>query len=83
MTVAQALAAHASAQIAAAHEADKARRTADGAGEPVIDEGPPSFAVSWAFEAIAIGMSRSKDDQGRPADIAVRPQLSATTPASR
>ena len=61
MTVAEVLAAHARAQIAAALEADEAHRAADGADAPVIDEGPPSFAVSWAFEATVIGMSRSKD----------------------
>ncbi len=61
MTVAQVLAAHASAQIAAAHEADEAHRAAEIAGEVVIDEGPPSFAVTWAFEATVIGMSRPKN----------------------
>ena len=61
MTVSEVLAAHASAQIAAALQADEAHRAADGIETILIEEGPPSFAVSWAFEATVIGMSRSKD----------------------
>jgi len=56
MTVAEALGAHASAQIAAAREADARRRVAvEGEPELVPDE-PRSFVETWAIQTTVIGV---------------------------
>jgi hypothetical protein len=54
MTVAEALGAHASAQIARAREADEQLRTAN-TGEPeLIPEEPQSFIETWGVQATVI-----------------------------
>lgn len=59
MTVAEALSAHASAQIAAARAADEARRSGDGAHQCVVEDEPRSFVDTWAVRATVIGHSRT------------------------
>ena len=58
MTVAEVLAAHASAQITAAKTADEARRLVDESSLVVLEEAA-SFVVSWRCEATVIGSGRS------------------------
>jgi hypothetical protein len=59
MTVSEALAAHASAQMAAARVSDEARRVAiDPELIPSRPE-PRSFIESWAISATVIGVSRA------------------------
>jgi hypothetical protein len=55
-TVSQVLAAHAAAQIAAAQEADLARRT-EGPAKP-SGAHCTSFTVSWAAVAMCIGFKK-------------------------
>ena len=56
MTVAEALGAHASAQIAAARVADEKRRTCI-EGEPELaPEEPRSFIETWDVQATVIGV---------------------------
>jgi hypothetical protein len=59
MTVAEALGAHASAQIAAARAADEARRTANEAEPELVPDETRSFVDSWAVQTQVIGMSRA------------------------
>ena len=59
MTVSEALAAHASAQMAAARSADEARRVAIEPEQIGFDEEPRSFIESWAISATVIGCSPS------------------------
>jgi hypothetical protein len=56
MTVAEALGAHASAQIARAREADEQLRTANEAEPELIPEEPHSFIESWAVQTTVIGV---------------------------
>jgi hypothetical protein len=56
MTVAEALGAHASAQIAAAREADEQRRTAAKAEPELIPTEPRSFLETWGVQATVIGI---------------------------
>lgn len=58
MTVSEALAAHASAQMAAARAADEARRVAADPDQIEIMEEPRSFVDSWAITAKVIGVKR-------------------------
>ena len=59
MTVAEALGAHASAQMAAAMAADEARRVfSDPEQAPVLEE-CRSFVERWAVSATVIGLSRT------------------------
>jgi predicted component of type VI protein secretion system len=61
MTVSEALAAHAGAQMAAARASDHARRVADDpdqAWPQVTREEPRSFIESWAINATVIGICR-------------------------
>ena len=58
MTVSEALAAHASAQMAAARAADEARRTAVDVEQVSVMEEPRSFVETWAINATVIGQSR-------------------------
>lgn len=58
MTVSEALAAHASAQMAAARAADEARRVAADPDQIEIMEEPRSFVDSWAITAMVIGVKR-------------------------
>lgn len=60
MTVSEALAAHASAQMAAARAADEARRVAIDCEqfEAEVEQEPRSFVESWAINATVIGMNR-------------------------
>jgi hypothetical protein len=58
MTVSEVLAAHASAQMAAARAADEARRVAIDAEQIEVAAEPRSFVESWAINATVIGMSR-------------------------
>jgi hypothetical protein len=60
MTVSEVLAAHASAQMAAARAADEARRVAiDCEQVEVVAAEPRSFVESWAINATVIGMARA------------------------
>ena len=56
MTVAEALGAHASAQIAAAREADERRRTANEAELELMPDEPQSFVETWGVQATVIGV---------------------------
>jgi hypothetical protein len=56
MTVAEALGAHASAQIAAARKADEQRRTANEADPKLAAEEPRSFVETWGVQATVIGV---------------------------
>lgn len=58
MTVAQALAAHATAQIAAAREADEKRRVTTEPEMRTVAEEPRSFIETWAVQATVIGLCR-------------------------
>jgi hypothetical protein len=58
MTVSEVLAAHASAQMAAARAADEARRVAIDSEQIEAAAEPRSFVESWAINATVIGMSR-------------------------
>ena len=55
MTVAEALGAHASAQIAAARQADEQLRTANAAEPQFLGEEPCSFIDTWDVQATVIG----------------------------
>jgi hypothetical protein len=58
ITVSQALAAHAAAQVAAAQDADLASHTADRQpARPAVEHGA-SFTVSWASVAMCIGFKK-------------------------
>jgi hypothetical protein len=54
MTVAEALGAHASAQIAAAQKADEQRRTAVETGAELLPEESRSFVETWGVRATVI-----------------------------
>jgi hypothetical protein len=54
MTVAEALGAHASAQIAAARKADEQRRTATEAESACVPEESRSFIETWGVRATVI-----------------------------
>jgi hypothetical protein len=56
MTVAEALGAHASAQIAAAQKADEELRTATVAEPELIPAESRSFVETWAVQATVIGV---------------------------
>jgi hypothetical protein len=56
MTVAEALGAHASAQIAAARKADEQRRTANESEPELVQEEPRSFVETWDVQATVIGV---------------------------
>jgi hypothetical protein len=56
MTVAEALGAHASAQIAAAREADERRRTANEAEPELVPDQSRSFVETWGIQATVIGV---------------------------
>jgi hypothetical protein len=56
MTVAEALGAHASAQIAAAREADEQRRIAVETEPELVPEEPRSFIETWGVQATVIGL---------------------------
>ena len=56
MTVAEALGAHASAQIAAAQKADEQRRTAVEAEIELVPQEPRSFVETWGVQATVIGV---------------------------
>jgi hypothetical protein len=56
MTVAEALGAHASAQIAAARMADEQRRTATEAEPELVPEEPRSFIETWGVQTTVIGV---------------------------
>jgi hypothetical protein len=56
MTVAEALGAHASAQIAAAQKADEQRRIAIEAEHELIQDEPRSFVETWSVHATVIGV---------------------------
>jgi hypothetical protein len=58
MTVAEALGAHASAQIAAAQKADEQLRTATASEPQLISEEPRSFVETWGVQATVIGIRR-------------------------
>ena len=58
MTVSEALAAHATAQIANAQQADAAHRSAEAAGV-AVEDGPQPFHLTWDFAATVIGVRRS------------------------
>ena len=55
MTVAEALGAHASAQIAAARKADEQRRTANEAEPELVPQETHSFVETWGVQATVIG----------------------------
>ena len=59
MTVAQALAAHAGAQIAAARIADESRRLASDQDQVEVAAERRSFIDSWGISATVIGVSRA------------------------
>jgi hypothetical protein len=56
MTVAEALGAHASAQIAAARRADEQRRIANEVEPELVPEEPRSFIETWSVQATVIGV---------------------------
>ncbi len=56
MTVAQALAAHAAAQMSAAEQADQAQSGGSLASVQPMERAP-SFAVSWAVSTMVIGQA--------------------------
>lgn len=56
MTVAEALGAHASAQIAAAQKADEQLRTAVEGGSELIPKEPRSFIETWDVQTTVIGV---------------------------
>ena len=56
MTVAEALGAHASAQIAAARAADEKRRTANESEPEVVLRETRSFVETWGVQATVIGI---------------------------
>ncbi|MGZ3272156.1 MAG: hypothetical protein ACXU82_10760 [Caulobacteraceae bacterium] len=56
MTVSEALGAHASAQIAAAREADEQLRTATAVELEFRAEEPRSFIETWGVQATVIGI---------------------------
>jgi hypothetical protein len=56
MTVAEALGAHASAQIAAARKADEQRRVAVECEPEFVPEEPRSFIETWAVQTTVIGV---------------------------
>jgi hypothetical protein len=56
MTVAEALAAHASAQMAAARAADEARRMMDEIDREPVEDEAPSFIETWDVHATVIGV---------------------------
>jgi hypothetical protein len=56
MTVAEALGAHASAQIAAARVADERRRVANEVEEHFVAEEPRSFVETWHVQTTVIGV---------------------------
>ena len=56
MTVAEALGAHASAQIAAAQKADEQRRTANECELDLLPQEPCSFIETWGIQATVIGV---------------------------
>ncbi len=56
MTVAEALGAHASAQIAAAAKADEQLRTATACEPELVTEEARSFIESWCVQATVIGV---------------------------
>ena len=58
MTVAEALGAHASAQMAAARAADEQRRIACEVEIDVVVEEQRSFIETWDVQATVIGISR-------------------------
>jgi hypothetical protein len=58
MTVAEALAAHAGAQMAAARAADEARRVIGDLEQVEVLEEGRSFVDSWGVSATVIGFSR-------------------------
>jgi hypothetical protein len=58
MTVSEALAAHASAQIARAQQSDKARQGM--ADSVVMKTESRSFIESWSFQATVIGWNKDR-----------------------
>lgn len=56
MTVAEALGAHASAQIARARQADEKLRTATAVEPELVLEEPRSFVETWGVQATVIGL---------------------------
>jgi hypothetical protein len=56
MTVAEALGAHASAQIAAARRADEQRRIANEVEPELVPEEPRSFIETWDVQTTVIGV---------------------------
>ncbi len=56
MTVAEALGAHASAQIAAARKADEQRRIAGDAEPELVLRETRSFVETWAVQTTVIGV---------------------------
>ncbi len=58
MTVSKALAAHAAAQIAKAKQADAADRSAQPAGDAIVETGAQPFNVTWNFAATVIRVRR-------------------------
>jgi hypothetical protein len=56
MTVAEALGAHASAQIAAALKADEQRRIAVDTESELLPEEPRSFVETWGVQTTIIGV---------------------------
>ncbi len=56
MTVAEALGAHASAQIAAARKADEQRRIAVEGESELIPQESRSFVETWAVQTTVIGV---------------------------
>jgi hypothetical protein len=56
MTVAEALGAHASAQIAAARKADEKLRTANEAEPELLPAEPRSFVETWDVHSTVIGV---------------------------
>jgi hypothetical protein len=56
MTVAEALGAHASAQIAAARKADEQRRIANEAEPELVPDEVRSFIETWDVQATVIGV---------------------------
>ncbi len=58
MTVSEALAAHATAQIAKARQADAANRSVEVIGVAAMEGGARPFNVTWDFAATVIGVRR-------------------------
>ncbi|MEI9892253.1 MAG: hypothetical protein WDN45_18935 [Caulobacteraceae bacterium] len=59
MTVAEALAAHACAQMAAARAADETRRLTSDLVQVELGEEPRSFIEGWAISATVIGLDQT------------------------